>query len=136
MKTILALTLIGLTAASCAPADPIESADRADREAMALADALRGRTAGEPMSCVNQRDLRGNRSAGEGAIIFDGPGTLIYVNRPPAGCPDLDSGRSLLTRTSGTGLCRGDIVTVFDPLTGNQYGSCGLGDFVPYRRTG
>ena len=27
-----------------------------------------------------------------------------------------------------------NIVTVFDPTSGIEYGSCGLGDFVPYRR--
>ena len=135
MKTILALSLVAL-AASCAPADPMETAAQADRDAMELADATRGRIAGEPVTCVNQRDLRGNRSAGEGAIIFNGPGTLIYVNRPPAGCPDLDPGRALSVVTPSTRLCRGDIVNVFDPLTGARFGGCGLGDFVPYRRAG
>ena len=136
MKRILAFSLAALAAASSAPADPVATAERADREAMELADAVRGRTAGEPVSCVDQRDLRGNRSVGEGAIIFDGPGDLIYVNRPPAGCPDLSFDRALLTRTTTTRLCRGDIVTVFDPLNGTQYGGCGLGDFVPYSRAG
>ena len=136
MKTILALSLAALAAASCAPADPVATAERADREAMELADALRGRTAGAPVSCVNQRDLQGNRSVGEGAIIFDGRGDLIYVNRPPAGCPDLDFGRALVTRTTSAQLCRGDIVTVIDPVSGAGYGGCGLGDFVPYRRAG
>ena len=134
MKTILALSLAALAAASCAPADPVASTERAERDAMELAEALRGRTAGAPVSCVDQRTLSGNRSAGEGAIIFDGPGDLIYVNRPPAGCPDLSFDRALVTRTISGRLCRGDIVTVVDPLNGTQYGGCGLGDFVPYRR--
>ena len=134
MKTILALSLAALTAASCAPADPVATAERAERDEMKLAEAIRGRTAGEPVTCVDQRTLRGNRSAGEGAIIFEGPTSLIYVNRPPAGCPDLSFGRALKTRTIAGRLCRGDIVTVFDPLTGTQFGGCGLGDFVPYRR--
>jgi hypothetical protein len=132
MKKIV-LIACGALAASCAPTEPMEVSDRAQME---LADAMRGRIAGEPVSCVNQRDLRGNRSAGEAAIIFDGPGDLIYVNRPPAGCPRLDSGRALQTVTPSTRLCRGDIVTVFDPVSGGTYGSCGLGDFVPYRRAG
>jgi hypothetical protein len=135
MKTFLALTLAAAAAASCAPADPVATAERAERDEMELAEAISGRVAGEPLSCVNQRDLRGNRSAGEGAIIFEGPGDAIYVNRPPAGCPDMNFGRALQTRTTSNRLCRGDIVTVFDPLNGTTYGACGLGDFVPYRRT-
>jgi len=100
-----------------------------------LAAALEGRTPGAPMSCVSQLNLRSSRSAGEEAIIFDGPGDTIYVNRPPAGCPNLE-GRTLVTRSTSSQLCRGDIVTVVDATTGTEYGSCGLGEFVPYRRIG
>ena len=130
MKQIFILALAGL-AGGCMDAEPVapSAADSAR-----LADALEGRVAGTPVDCVSQRDLRGNRSAGEGAIIFDGPGDLIYVNRPPAGCPTLDSGRFLVTNTPSGRLCRGDIVTVADSAGGIQYGSCGLGEFTPYRR--
>ena len=99
-----------------------------------LAAELDGRVAGDPVACVKQRDIRGNRSVGEGVILFDGPSGIIYVNRPAAGCPSLDRGRSLVTRTISTRLCRGDLARVFDPTTGIEYGGCSLGDFVPYRR--
>src|SRR3712207_6205044 len=89
---------------------------------------------GPAISCVNMRDLQGNRSAGESAIVFSGRGGRKWVNRPPAGCPDLGFSRALQTRTTSTRLCRGDIATVFDPLTGASYGGCGLGDFEPYRQ--
>jgi hypothetical protein len=32
-------------------------------------------------------------------------------------------------------LCRGDIVTVFDPISGVEFGGCSLGEFTPYRAT-
>jgi hypothetical protein len=130
MKKLLLLPLAALSAA-CVPSEPIELSAEEQTE---LAAELRGRTAGPTVSCVNQRDLRGNRSVGEGVILFDGPGDLIYVNRPAAGCPLLDSSRALVTRTTSTQLCRGDIATVIDPVTNFQYGACGLGDFTPYRR--
>jgi hypothetical protein len=96
---------------------------------------LRGyEPAGPPVSCVSMRTLQGNRSIGEGAIVFDGPSGRKWVNRPPAGCPSLEFGRALQVRTSSSQLCRNDIVTVLDPVSGSQYGSCGLGDFEPYRR--
>ncbi len=121
MKKILAFPLAALAVAACAPADPMERADRAAMNESRLAQELRGRTAGPPVSCVNQRLLGGNRSVGEGVIIFQGAGNnIVYVNRPPAGCPELDSGRALQTRTTSTQLCRGDIVTVFDPVAGFQ----------------
>jgi hypothetical protein len=107
---------------------------RADGEATLAAELADYEPAGDAQSCVQLRTLGGNRSAGEGAIIFDGPGRRIYVNRPPAGCPELRHGRSLQIRTSSGQLCRGDIATVFDPAGGFTYGACGLGDFTPYER--
>ena len=132
MKQIVILALAAL-AAGCMDGEPVapSAADSAR-----LADALNGRVAGTPQACVSQRDLSGNRSAGEGAIIFDGLGDTIYVNRPPSGCPILDSGRTLVTRTTSGQLCRGDIVSVVDASSNTQFGSCGLGDFTPYRRSG
>lgn len=106
-----------------------------ERDAARTAELMAGRTAGEPVSCVNMRDLGSSRSIGDGDILFEGPGRrIVYVNRPVGGCPDLGPGRTLVTRTTSTRLCRGDIAQVVDPVTGTTYGGCGLGDFVPYRR--
>ena len=122
-------------AAGCTTDEPGDRVDmRADDEA-SLAFQLRGfEPDGPPVQCVSTRDLKGNRSAGETAIVFTGVGGRKWVNRPPAGCPDLGSSRALRTRTTGTRLCRGDIATVFDPVARIEYGGCGLGDFEPYRR--
>jgi hypothetical protein len=90
---------------------------------------------GPPVSCVIQRDLGGNKSVGEGAIIFEGKTSAnLWVNRPPAGCPPLDFGRALVTHTTTGQLCSGDIATVLDPVAHMTYGGCGLGEFTPYRR--
>lgn len=122
----LALPLSGCMAE--APVQPTPS------EEALLARHLQGRAAGPTVACVNQRGLGGNRSIGEGVILFDGPGNLIYVNRPAAGCPELRPGRALVIRTPSTRLCRGDIGSVVDPQTSVGYGGCTLGDFTPYRR--
>ena len=107
---------------------------RTDRSAQ-LAQLLEGREAGAPVSCVNLRDLRGNRSAGD-AIVFDGPGGTLYVNRPAGGCPNLDFGRTLVVRSSTGRLCAGDIARVVDPVSRTEHGSCGLAEFTPWRRAG
>lgn len=130
MKKYLAFPLIALVA-GCVPAEPVELTAAEQSE---LSVALAGRVAGPTVSCVNLRDIRGNRSVGEGAILFEGVGGTVYVNRPPAGCPDLRETRTLITRTTTGRLCSGDIATVSDLTSGMQYGSCGLGDFTPYRR--
>jgi hypothetical protein len=133
MKHIITLAALALTA-GCAASAESEANLRADGEAALAAELRDYRPSGPPMSCVNLRTLGGNRSAGEGAVIFGGSGSRVYVNRPPAGCPILRPGRALNVRTTGSQLCRGDIVTVVDTLNGINYGSCGLGDFTPYER--
>jgi hypothetical protein len=128
----LILLAAACLAAGCTTDEPVEMA--ANDEAK-LAAQLRGyEPAGPPVSCVNMRNLQGNRSAGEGAIVFDGINGRKWVNRPAGGCPSLEFGRALRTRTSSAQLCRGDIATVFDPVARIEYGGCGLGDFEPYRR--
>jgi hypothetical protein len=119
-------------AAGCTTNEPVETA--ANDEAKLAAELAGYEPAGPPVSCVSMRDLDGNRSAGETAIIFDGHSGKKWVNRPAGGCPTLGLGRALRTRTSGTQLCRGDIATVFDPGSLTEFGGCGLGDFEPYRR--
>jgi hypothetical protein len=127
---LLAFTTAACTAGAGAPPEAM-SAEAQSR----LSEELAGYTAGSPISCVSQRDLRGNRSVGD-ALLFEGRGKVVYVNRPAGGCPELRFNRALRTRTPSPQLCRGDIATVFDPISGIDHGSCGLGDFVPYRKLG
>jgi hypothetical protein len=134
MRNLLLLASACL-AASCTTDSPEQRAEMQASDEASLATQLRGfEPAGPPVQCVSSRDLKGNRSAGETAIVFSGIGGRLWVNRPPAGCPDLRFSRALKTRTPSTRLCRGDIATVFDPVSGIGYGSCGLGEFEPYRR--
>ena len=128
-KLFAAACVLGL--AACTPAEPVELTGNQETE---FAAAIEGRTAGQPVDCVNLRDLGSNRSIGEALILFRShAGGTVYVNRPPAGCPDLRH-RTLVTQTPSGRLCRGDIATVIDPVSRTYHGSCGLGDFTPYTR--
>ncbi len=129
MRKTIAIGLL-LGAGACSSGSDYEI--RADRPSQ-LTRMLEGREAGPPVRCVNQRDLRGTRSA-DGAIVFDGPRNTLYVNRPAGGCPSLDFGRVLVTRSATGRLCSGDIARVVDPLTRSMHGSCGLSEFTPWRR--
>ena len=133
MPKFMVLTCVGLGVAACSAEGPREpSASQVEELNARLAGYEQS---GPPVSCVSMRDLRGNKSYGEGVIVFDGPtNSSLYVNHPPAGCPELDVGRALITKTPTDRLCRGDIATVFDTGSRTPYGSCGLGDFTPYRR--
>jgi hypothetical protein len=119
-----------LLAAGAAP-DPVE---RAGPTSSAIAEAMRGRTAGPPVDCISRVGLRSTRAIA-GALLFRGPGGTVYVNEGVAGCRALAFGRSIRTGSTGPRLCRGDIVTAFEPVSGVEYGGCALGEFVPYRRT-
>lgn len=139
MKTIVLLSVV-LLVAGCthggAPEASAQAQAQLAKDEADLAAALRGRIAGPPQGCVSQSELGGTRSFGRGIILFSGrTDDVVYVNRPPAGCPDLGSGRAFRTRTTSTQLCRGDIITVFDPVSGMEFGGCGLGEFTPYRTT-
>ena len=137
MRKIAVAAIAAVALAGCAAdpaADERAMTARADGEAL-LASELRGfEQSGPAISCVNRRMLQGSRSAGEDAIIFRTAGNRLYVNHPPAGCPRSDNGRALVIRSSGSQLCSGEIASVIDPVSGMEYGSCGLGDFTPYRR--
>ena len=130
MKRLYVIPAV-LLAAGCMAEGPVESTPEAEA---GLSAALQGRSAGAPLNCVATRDLRGNRSIGEEAILFQANGDLVYLNRPSAGCLRLEPDRALRSRSTIGHLCAGDIVTVYDPRNGTEFGGCTLGAFVPYRR--
>jgi hypothetical protein len=132
MRQTIAIAGLALAAAGCTAAEPPEA--RLDREAALSAELSGHEPAGPAQACVSTREIEGNHSAG-GAIIFEGHGGRLWVNRPSGGCPDLRH-NALTVRASGSQLCRGDIATVVDLTTGVSFGGCGLGAFEPYRRSG
>jgi hypothetical protein len=98
-----------------------------------LARALEGRTAGEPVDCIQLRLVRGSRIIDKTAILYDAGGT-IYVNRPRNGAESLDSDDTLVTKTHSSQLCSIDVVTLYDTAARTHRGVVFLGPFVPYRK--
>jgi len=129
---IIPLALGVCVLAGCARHGPVETT--AEGEAQLGAQLANYEPNGATRHCVNQRDIRSKRYAGDGAIIFEGRGSNIYVNRPPRGCPELRFGDALVHRTTMTQLCGGEIYQIVDFRTGIERGSCILGEFEPYRR--
>ena len=60
-------------------------------------------------------------------------GDTIWVNRPD-NAKDLDDDEILVTKTTGSQLCRLDIVQTMDRTSHFTTGFVGLGDFVPYKK--
>ena len=111
------------------------AADAAPRKAPEerLAQALEGRTAGEPVDCIQLRTVRSSRIIDRTAILYDAGGT-IYVNRPRNGAESLDSDDIMVTKTHSSQLCSIDVVTLQDTASRMQRGVVFLGAFVPYRK--
>jgi hypothetical protein len=137
MRSIVTVLSAAVLVAGCAHQGGLGAGARSEAadEETALAELLSDRTAGPPQDCVSEPSLAGNQSFGRGAIVFTGrTGDVLYINKVVGGCPGLGRGRAITTRTTTTRLCSGDIVTVFDPATGIEFGSCTLGEFTPYRK--
>ena len=128
--TIRVLAALFLVAGCVAQPPRHQSASTGDAAA-----ALEGRTAGADLGCVSTHELRGSRPLAQGeGILFEARGDLVYVNRPPGGCPGLSEDAALSTATPAGRLCAGDVVQAFDRSSGVPSGSCTLGRFTPYRR--
>jgi hypothetical protein len=98
-----------------------------------LAKLLDGRVAGEPQSCIRS-DPRQRSQTIDGTAYVYGSGNTIYVQRTrhPDSINDRDA--LVINRFSGNQLCRVDIATTIDPVTGIFTGVVQFDDFVPYTR--
>lgn len=97
-----------------------------------LEKLLEGREAGKPTSCISLVDSRDLEILDGVALVYRS-GSTLYVNRPK-NPEDLDSDDILVTRPSGSQLCRLDMVHMVDRTSFFIRGIINLGDFVPYRK--
>ncbi len=140
MKATMLLCAAAVVAAACThggrPETRARDQARTAEDEAKLAAELSGMVAGPAEDCVLERDLGGNQAYGGRVILFRGPtDDVVYVNRLPGRCPGLDSGMAIKVRTPAARLCRGDVVSVFDPVSRTAFGGCSLGEFTPYRRS-
>lgn len=81
-------------------------------------------------ACVNLRNVGTTRIADDRTIYYR-ENRQWYRNDIPGGCAGMRPWSAIASRTPSTQLCRGDIITVFEPSSQIPQGSCGLGDFTP-----
>ena len=132
MRTfMLAAGLIGLCACATA-SEPVQRSASAQRQ---YDNLLAGKVAGPAERCLSTHRSSDMTIIDDNTILFR-DGRTVYVNHPLGGCNNLhQSGRALVTRNFGSQLCRGDLATVVDNVSGMSVGACSLGDFVPYTKT-
>lgn len=103
-----------------------------------LQQLIAGKVAGAPVTCLPPRlSSRNMVVIDDSTVAFQDGASRTYVNQLRGECNNLTSGAySLVVRSGGSGTCSGDIANVTDVRTGATLGSCALGEFVPYTRTG
>lgn len=108
--------------------------DRESRSAAELSRMIEGRVAGEPVDCINLRDIRSSRIVSRTAIVYETVGGRLYVNRPQMGRESLDKWDVLVTDTHSDRLCSIDVVHLYNQGSWMHSGFVGLGKFVPYSK--
>jgi hypothetical protein len=99
-----------------------------------LSKLLAGRVAGDPVSCIDLRDIQSSEIVDRTAIVYRVGADQLYVNRPTGGARQLDRDDVLVTQTSTSQLCSIDVVRLLDRTSQFQTGFVSLGKFVPYVR--
>jgi len=128
---VAALTATGL--AACAGQPMV--ADRDPRGEAKLAQALAGKVAGQPVSCLPHYRTNQMEVIDRDTLLYR-DGRTSYVQHTNGHCyPNGPrGGYYLVTRQfGGSGLCRGDIAQVVDSSSQSFAGSCSFNEFIPYR---
>ena len=129
---MIAAAAAATTLAACETVDS-QPTQRSARAQQNFDKALAGKVAGKPESCLPLYRSNDMTVSDDDTIVYR-DGRTTYVNQPLGGCNNLGNGSyALVTRSTGSQLCRGDIAKVRDMTAGITVGSCALGDFVPYR---
>ena len=129
--------LIGLAVGSCTAAPPGPPSAYAVQQQARLAALTAGKVPGRPVSCLPTYRRNDMVVIDDNTIVFRDGSRRVYVNHMNGGCSGLDYGHNaLVTRTTSSELCRGDIAQVLDTSARITIGSCVFGDFVPYTVAG
>lgn len=132
MKRIAIALLLGAAAGSCTTG-PEQPPRRSMEGEQSLSRLLAGKSAGQPISCMQHYHSADMTTIDGRTVVFHSPGTAYLVQLSP-GCDELGRGgyALLTTEHGGTGLCTGDIARVLDTTTRFTAGSCGIDRIVPY----
>ncbi len=129
MRTLVlisAIALMSLPMASSARRDTMTDEAR-------LSKRLDGFSPGKAVHCIDLRDSQGTEAVGD-AVIFTVSHKLFYKNDTHGGCGQRWPGEAFVTRSFGSRLCKGDVISRADLSLGFETGFCIAGDFTPYRR--
>jgi len=98
-----------------------------------LSKLLAGRVAGEPLRCIRTLPSQRMQTIDRTAYVY-GSGNTIYLQRTRSPDQIDDNDALVINRFNPSQLCRIDIATTIDPVTGIFTGTVFFDDFVPYIR--
>ncbi|NWK98536.1 hypothetical protein DM806_23305 [Sphingobium lactosutens] len=104
-----------------------------DKQAAELDKALAGKVPGEKTSCINREPQTNLTVISNNVLLYRVSKKLVYKNELIGSCNGLTYGDTMIVRSFGSQLCRGDFTTTANLQTGMTSGACALGDFIPYR---
>ena len=129
------LLLGGAAAALCASLAWAAGAVSPDQIASEKARKLvEGRESGPPQECLRFTPSTKLRIVDEIVIVAYDSVSRFNVNLVAPGCTALRVERAMIMDMSRRRVCAGDVFSVADVRTGNEYGSCRWGQFVPFTR--
>lgn len=129
------MALAALALGGCTPTAEMQASQRAraDRE---LAEALKGRVPGKPVSCVRADRVNGPQVIDDNTILYRESGVRVWRNDLPDGCPSLHGDPLLVLELHGSEICENDIFRVVDRASSMPMGSCRFGKWTPYSKAG
>jgi hypothetical protein len=131
MRTAMMMVASGVLLAACTGS--YEPRPLTEKQAAELDKALAGKVAGAPKSCINREPQTNLTVISNNVLLYRVSKKLIYKNELIGSCNGLTYGDTMIVRSFGSQMCRGDFTTTANLQSGIQTGACALGDFVPYR---
>ena len=127
------ILLIGTLLAGCSSVPP-QPAQRTAEQQAKYARLTNGLVAGPGMTCVPSWRTQDMTIIDGHTVGFSQTASNVTIVTLSGGCESLSTGAyAMQTKTSGMGLCTGDIVQVIDTMNrGFPVGSCGVVSIVPY----
>lgn len=124
-----------ITLAGCAPTAE-QRARMASDDAAAqtqLAKTLAGLVPGEPRACLPPIQNTQVEAYGP-TLVYTVSRGLKYRSDTNGGCEGLARGDILVTVSTGSSVCRGDLARTVDRVARFTTGGCAIGTFIPYRK--
>ncbi len=133
---LILAALAPIVLSACAAGQQSAEAEALTPRQLAVLDReLGGKVAGEPVSCIPSTSSSTQTiRVSDSVLLYRVSGRLVYKNDLRSSCPGLARDNDVIvSRVSGTGPCRGDIIRLVDRASGIGGASCSLGSFTPYR---